>query len=148
MNEIRFQCHAIIPSSASPPQALLLPSASGWSLPSVQLDLPPNSHLWREVAPINQAFKQQFGLQVTTLYCASLTHPQTEATGVFVLENHDPAWSSPPHARCVGHDDLDTLSYARPDHVSLLREWFASTITLSTTKFHLSWEQPGWFDDT
>lgn len=138
MNETNFRYFTLIPHSTKN-QILLVKEQAGWSLPHVNIKREPNDHLWREVALINEATRQNLALNVTTLYCLDLKPNQK--TGTFVMENHDQNWLAPNHTQWVDFEDLAQLNISDNEQRSLLEKW------LKETPPELKWAERGWFDE-
>jgi hypothetical protein len=66
---------------------------------------------------------------------------------VYALENRSPAWIPPAGARWIGEDELTELNLAVPEHLRLLRDWFAEAASGRVPERRVPWARPGWFDE-
>lgn len=141
--ELRYDYYAIIPHPAND-QFLLLPGDNGWGLPHFARH---ERRFWQDVAHVNQVFGEQLGLDLTVLRCVAIDYtPETEQVArVYAMENHSRAWTPPPGARWVGHDELDDLPFAQPQQRTAITDWLNWRNTAVPPAQRVPWFAPGWF---
>jgi hypothetical protein len=126
MPDIRFDDYAAIILHPTDDRILLLKRDDGWTLPTTTVPLSPDDGRWRDTFRVNRAFSQRFGSTVTVLECLFVSpFPAVGQHGnsVFVLSNHDLAWTLPPEGAWISHEMLDMLLFTIPEHRLLLKRW-------------------------
>jgi Phosphotransferase enzyme family len=148
MPDVRFDdYYAIIPHLADA-HILLMKSESGWTLPKATVPLSPHDGRWRDAFRVNAAFYQRLGITVNVLECLFVSpFPAVGQSGssVFVLSNHDAAWTVPPDGAWISHDMLDKLPLTIPEHRLLLERWFIKE--MESLDEGLPWTRDGWFEE-
>lgn len=95
-----------------------------------------------EVAVINEAVREQFGLKVTVL-----RHLQVGEGGQLCeLENHQPDGTPPAGSRWVDRADLAKLTLAAPEQQASFEAWLAEAESGAIPALRPPWERPGWFN--
>src|SRR5262245_2193296 len=132
----QFDYYALLPYPKTR-KLLLLSGEAGWTLPHWSCT---EALWWANVAPLNQAMREQLSVEVTTLRCvyAERTLPG-QGDRIYWMENHDPEWLPPAEGRWIGREELDGLMLAQPAHRIYLADWFADT----PSPLRPVWEQPG-----
>lgn len=138
----RCDYHAILLDTAAA-SVLMLPGDGGWLLPQWT-----TGHWiwWSDTAHINQHMRAEFGARITTLRCLctevapDVTPEDAHERRLYVLENHDPAWTPPSGARWVHRSALAALPLALPEQRALLERWLAH----GAAPPHAPWYKPGW----
>lgn len=141
--ELQFDYYVIVPHTTDP-RVLLLSGESGWSLPHFV----PDEHHFGVVGHINQAMKNQLGIDVTALRCMRNDYDREtkHVYRVYELENHSPSWTPPDGARWVGRDTLKDLVIDVPKHRPVLEAWFAEAEEGSIPMLRRPYARTGWFD--
>ena len=143
--QLIYEYHALI-SHSTEPRVLLLPAGDGWALPRWEST---ERHFWQTVDHVNQALRDQLGVNVTTLRCVGINDHveagRVRVEIVYVLEDHSSDWASPDSGRWIGSEDIDDLRLAVPEHRSLLLNWFARALETSIPPNQPPWYRPGWF---
>jgi hypothetical protein len=123
---------------------LVLPSASGWTLPLLQ----PTEDFHGTFGCFEFGMKNEslLGCSVTPLYCPYVDLA-ADAHGdrfLFVLENCDPAFQPPEGARWIDHAALSAIvpDYLRPT----LETYFREQATGVYPQERAPWAFPGWQD--
>jgi Phosphotransferase enzyme family len=148
MPDIRFDDYAAIILHPTDDRILLLKCDGGWTLPTTTVPLSPDDGRWRDTFRVNRAFSQRFGITVTVLECLFVSpFPAIGQHGssVFVLSNHDSAWTVPPEGAWISRELLDTLPLIIPEHRLLLGRWFRQS--RSALDEELPWTRDGWFEE-
>jgi hypothetical protein len=148
MPDIRFDdYYALLPHPTNT-SLLLMKEEGGWTLPKATVPLSPDDGRWRDAFRVNAAFHQRLGITVTVLECLFVSpFPAISHHGnsVFVLSNHDVAWTVPSDGAWISFDMLDTVPLTIPEHRLLLERWFATTRVPLTEG--LPWTRDGWFEE-
>jgi hypothetical protein len=141
-----FDYYAIVPH-VDQPLVLLLPEGERWSLPHWTT---PERHYWHVTEPVIHTVRHRLGLETTVLRC--IENRRDAVTGHvqrgYALENHSPSsWAPPAGARWVGEKELSQLHLEPPEHVLLLRDWFADHLPSEAPAKRVPWAREGWFDE-
>lgn len=101
-----------------------------------------------EVAVINQAIKQQFGVTAHILHYANfqINRQQKEIQGIYVLELDDS-----PEAMSQGmwcdRQTLETITFSNTDQKSLIEAYLIEQETGNIPKLRPPWAQLGWYNE-
>ena len=140
--------YAIIPHPSQKDFILLLKSEQRWSLPRATVPLSPDDGRWRDAFRVNAAFHQSLGITITVLECLFVSPfpaPGQHGSSVFAMSNSDHAWDVPPGYAWISYERLATLSLAKPEHRSLLEQWWLRRH--SPVPPGQPWTQEGWFEE-
>jgi len=138
MPEPQHDNYALIPHSSAA-SALLLKTSAGWMLPR---------HGAREAPAVNQAMREQLGLDVTLLravYDRYQDDEREEQHIVYALENHSPAWNPPEGGAWISAEELQDLPMVVPEHRAVLEKWFAETSEEQQASERVPWACRGWY---
>jgi hypothetical protein len=109
-----FHCAILHPTEA---RVLMLQEDRTWSLPSFE----PKDTFVNQVAQVNQAAQERFGIAATVLRCADFKEDQESVAAVFILEPHGFSRPLAEGERWIGLADLRELVLAAPEHRELLQ---------------------------
>ncbi len=146
--DTRFDDYVAIIPHPTDSSILLLKREDGWTLPIATVPLSPHDGRWRDTFRVNRALYHLLGITVTVLECLFVSpFPAVGQHGssVFVLSNHDLAWTLPPEGAWISREMLDELPFTLPDHRLLLERWF--TKTRNVLDEELPWTHDGWFEE-
>ena len=123
---------------------LVVDGEGGPELPWVEAALP---YLPR-VYQINDALRERFGVEATTLYCAyyhkdAVRHRRT---GLYVMENHSPGWSPPEGARWAGEEVVPELLLPVEEFRPAILRWIEEERTGQVPALRAPWSRKGWLD--
>src|SRR5258708_32431388 len=138
MPEPQHDNYALIPHSSAA-SVLLLKISAGWTLPQ---------HSAREAPAINQAMREQLGLDVTLLravYDRYQDDERKEQHIVYALDNHSPAWKQPEDGAWISAEELQDLPMVVPEHRAVLEKWFAETSEEQQASERVPWACRGWY---
>jgi len=121
----------------------MLSEKNGWALPHFETS---ERHFWQEVNHVNQAMKNRFSIQVTTLRCVGVDYDRQagRVAKVYAMENHVPDWVPPTRGHWVDRGELDDLVFAVLEQRQILKEWFAWMADAGSSKRRVPWFKLGW----
>ncbi|MEM7131621.1 MAG: aminoglycoside phosphotransferase family protein [Chloroflexota bacterium] len=130
----------ILPDHANQ-RALLMSQSDGWSLLACEITRPDGSEA-AGMGYFNTVLKAELGIDVTIRYLTDWPDPEIDdVVIVFTLENHSPDWELSNDGRWIDRNELDSLTFIRPLHRSLLESWFAE----AKAEPLVPWWGIGWF---
>ena len=141
----RTDVYAILPN-ATEAAVWMYPGSAGWTLPHVSME----EALWiRANANLNRGLQSEFGLPVTTLYCAGYREDaETGVDGVVnVLENHSSQTPEMVDGRWLGRQQIAEQPLAQPHHGPIIDAYLAEVERATVPLLRPPWSQPGWFRD-
>ncbi len=123
-------------------QILVQQNATGRTLPSLPLP-----KVWTEpLARINETVQQRLGIKTLVLH--KLAEVRDEAQRLvhflYLLENHSPAWTTPPDAQWLRADELAGVTFAQPAHQLAISTWLTQIEQGVTPPRRVQWAQAGW----
>lgn len=138
--------YGILPHPAEP-RILLLHSDAGWALPHVCVN---EAVQGSAVGRVTQSMRSALNIDVTTLRCVSIRvdKDKRRRDGIFLLENHTPAWEPPPAGRWVERKALAQLPLALPKHRAAIESYLTEIESGVIPGCRVPWARPAWFAET
>jgi hypothetical protein len=139
---LTYEYHILI-GHPQAPRVLLLPGAAGWRLPDFSTA---ERHFWQDVAHVNQAMAERYGVALVTLRCLALDYERDSEllSKVYAASLADESWRPPAGALWAGRAELARLQLALPRHRTALDEWFAWYAGAAAPASRAPWYMPGW----
>jgi hypothetical protein len=140
-----YALHVILPHPAEP-RLLLLPDGPNWTLPSLEMDKPPENGY--SVARFGMLLREVAGCAAVALYSPYYARKNDEHGHrlVVVAENRDPAFQLPDGARWLSSDALDAITltddYLRP----VIADWLRERESGAAPPERPPWAFDGWQD--
>lgn len=145
MTSSEYALHVILPHP-SEPRLLLIPDGPNWTLPSLEMDQPPENGY--DVAKFGMALREVAGCVAIALYSPYFER-KNDAHGhrnVVVAENRDSAYQPPDGARWLSSDELDSVTltddYLRP----VIAAWLHEQENGAVPPERPPWAFGGWID--
>jgi hypothetical protein len=127
-------------------RVLMMPGATGWSLPSFQFS---ERLRFGNVAPVVHELRRTLNLEVTVLRWADVhyTHEETHAQVDIIVtaESNIAAWVVPGGAQWIGQEDLNGLQFTLPQQREVIDTCLLEKETRSVPALRAAWERSGWF---
>ena len=129
------------------PRILALSTPHGPAFPQLTWQSAEWSY-WTQVAPVNQAMRERFGLDVTTLRCLSESYDADSASlhRIYEMEFRAPASMLPEGARWVAIENLASLASVSPTLRSWYGEWTTDHSALDRAARRAPWYCAGWYE--
>jgi len=131
---------------AAESRVLMMPGATGWSLPSFQFS---ERLRFGNVAPIVHELRRTLNLEVTVLRWADVhyTHEETHAQVDIIVtaESNIVVWAAPVGAKWMGREGLNGLQFALPQQHRVIDMCLRERETRSVPALRAPWERSGWF---
>ncbi len=126
------------------PHVLMLSGATGWTLPHTRLN---EAVRQTDLGRVTHVMREELAADVTALRYMSfrIDEDKRRVDGMFVLENHSPAWQPPSNGRWVGRDALANLSLTRPYHLAVIDRFLAEIECGVIPEHRAPWARAGWF---